>query len=186
MEPKAMTERSSHTIESLEARVRRLEDIEQIRNLKERYAALCDANYDADGIAELFVEDGKWESNIVGTYYGRDQIKEYMGRSPTQLVWAHHFMISPVIHVADDGKTATGKWSILLLGTMKGADPANNQPVILAATYDDTFIKIDGEWKFTTLYVNLEIMTDIREGWAQYPFGRGDGLPSRMTLPSGS
>ena len=40
----------------LEARVRRLEDIEAIKQLKARYCALCDAGYDADGIAPLFTE----------------------------------------------------------------------------------------------------------------------------------
>jgi hypothetical protein len=32
-------------------------DAEAIRNLKARYAALCDSQYDADGIAMLFTED---------------------------------------------------------------------------------------------------------------------------------
>jgi hypothetical protein len=38
-------------IERLERRLQALEDAEAIRNLKARYAALCDAQYDADGIA---------------------------------------------------------------------------------------------------------------------------------------
>ena len=35
-------------LEALERRIRRLEDLEEIKQLKARYAAYCDAPYDAD------------------------------------------------------------------------------------------------------------------------------------------
>ena len=38
-------------VRRLERRLQALEDAAAIRNLKARYAALCDAQYDADGIA---------------------------------------------------------------------------------------------------------------------------------------
>ncbi len=38
-------------LEKLESRVRNLEDTDAIRNLKARYAELCDDNYNPDGIA---------------------------------------------------------------------------------------------------------------------------------------
>ena len=49
-------------LERVERRLQVLEDAEAIRNLKARYAALCDSQYDADGIAMLFTEDALWES----------------------------------------------------------------------------------------------------------------------------
>src|SRR5215469_14718749 len=48
-------------LEQIERRLQVLEDAEAIRNLKARYAALCDNQYDADGIASLFTEDAVWE-----------------------------------------------------------------------------------------------------------------------------
>jgi len=44
-------------LEALERRIRRLEDLEEIKQLKARYAAYCDAHYDADALAELFTAD---------------------------------------------------------------------------------------------------------------------------------
>ena len=44
-------------LERMERRLQLLENAEAIRNLKARYAALCDNQYDADGIASLFTED---------------------------------------------------------------------------------------------------------------------------------
>ena len=59
----------------MERRLQALEDAEAIRNLKSRYAALCDDNYDADGIAALFAEDATWESPGLGRFEGRDAIR---------------------------------------------------------------------------------------------------------------
>ena len=176
----------ARTGEALEKRVARLEDIEDIKNLKERYAALCDNDYDPDGLAALFVEDAKWESNLVGSYHGRDAIREYMRRSSQEITWAEHFVIAPVVNVAADGQTATGTWFILLLGTMSGQGGLEtNLPVIVAANYSDTFVKVDGEWRFKSLYTDLKMMADIREGWAEHPFGR-ENLPQRMAPPTDS
>jgi hypothetical protein len=44
-------------LERIERRLQVLEDAEAIRNLKAHYAALCDNQCDAEGIASLFAED---------------------------------------------------------------------------------------------------------------------------------
>jgi hypothetical protein len=59
-------------LEQIERRSQVLEDAEAIRNLKARYAAVCDNQYDADGIASLFTEDAVWESPALGRFEGRD------------------------------------------------------------------------------------------------------------------
>ena len=63
-------------LERIERRLRVLEDREAIRNLKARYAALCDNQYDADGIASLFTEDAVWESPALGCFEGREAIRK--------------------------------------------------------------------------------------------------------------
>jgi len=57
-------------VERIERRLQVLEDAEAIRNLKARYAALCDNQYDADGIVMLFTEDALWESPGLGRFEG--------------------------------------------------------------------------------------------------------------------
>jgi ketosteroid isomerase-like protein len=64
-------------LEQIERRLQVLEDAEAIRNLKARYAALCDNQYDADGIASLFTEDAVWESPALGRFEGRDTIRNF-------------------------------------------------------------------------------------------------------------
>ena len=57
-------------LERIERRLQVLEDAEAIRNLKARYAALCDNQYEADGIASLFTEEAVWESPALGRFGG--------------------------------------------------------------------------------------------------------------------
>ena len=63
-------------LERIERRLRVLEDGEAIRNLKARYAALCNNQYDADGIAR-FTEDAVWESPALGRFEGREAIRNF-------------------------------------------------------------------------------------------------------------
>ena len=46
---------------SIEDRLARLEAIEEIKQLKAHYCALCDDNYVPDGLAALFVPDAIWD-----------------------------------------------------------------------------------------------------------------------------
>lgn len=82
---------------AIEQRLRALEDAEAIQNLKARYAAYCDAQYDCDGIAALFTEDAVWESPSLGRFEGREAIRAFFrGASgdlhvcdPLQPEWPH-------------------------------------------------------------------------------------------------
>jgi hypothetical protein len=72
-------------LERLERRLQVLEDAEAIRKLKARYAALCDSQYDADGIAMLFTEDALWESPGLGRFEGREAIRKFLPGSLSDL-----------------------------------------------------------------------------------------------------
>jgi hypothetical protein len=61
-------------LERMEQRLQALEDAEAIRNLKSRYAALCDDNYDADGIAALLLRMRPGKAQVsVGSKARSDQ-----------------------------------------------------------------------------------------------------------------
>src|SRR5260370_42487139 len=86
-------------LERVERRLQVLEDAEAIRNLKARYAALCDDQYDADGIAALFTEDALWESPTLGRFEGREAIRGFFQAASGIFSFAIHYSLKGHIEV---------------------------------------------------------------------------------------
>jgi uncharacterized protein (TIGR02246 family) len=145
-------------------RLRVLEDIEAIKQLKARYATACDDNYNADAIAELFTEDAVWDGGTLGKAHGREKIRTFFRHAPAFFPFAIHHVMNPMIEV--DGDHAHAQWYLLQPATMaKG-----NQAVWLAATYHDDYVRAGGKWLFQHLRVTARFLTPYDEGWAKKPF----------------
>jgi len=86
-------------LDRIERRLQALEDAEAIRNLKPRYAALCDPQYDAEGIASLFTEDAVWESPALGRFEGREAIGDFFKGAPGIFSFAIHYSLNG--HIRD-------------------------------------------------------------------------------------
>src|SRR5262245_61603298 len=81
-------------LERIERRLQLLEDAEAIRNLKARYAALCDNQYDAEGIANLFTEDAVWESPRLGRFEEREAIQSCFRGASAIFSFAIHYSLN--------------------------------------------------------------------------------------------
>src|SRR5215208_8312915 len=99
-------------IEHLERRLQALKDAEAIRNLKARYAALCDDSYNADGIAGLFTEDAVWESPGLGRFEGREAIRDFFQGASEIFSFAIHYSLNG--HIEVDGDTAQARWYLFM------------------------------------------------------------------------
>jgi ketosteroid isomerase-like protein len=89
-------------IQEIERRLQVLEDAEAIRNLKARYAALCDRQYDADGIAALFTDDALWDSPGLGRFEGREAIRNFFRGASQIFSFAIHYSLNGQIEVEGD------------------------------------------------------------------------------------
>ena len=103
-------------IQALAARLRRLEDSEEIRALFLRYADCLDAN-DFAGYANLFASDGELLAQL-GTAKGPAAIRALLEeRLGTDIAKARavsfHVISNPVIEVDGDRATARVLWSYL-------------------------------------------------------------------------
>ena len=82
--------------------------IEEIRRLKHVYAAACDRGYDPDGMTPLFTDDAVWDGGVrFGRHEGLEAIRRFFAGVSSEIVWALHYMLNPVIDVAEDHETAT-------------------------------------------------------------------------------
>ena len=151
----------------LERRVAVLEDIEAIKRLKARYCAFCDDDYDADGIASLFCEDGVWDGGeLFGRVEGRERIRRHFSRAEQVIPLARHQVMNPLIEVDSPAGTATGQWYLFQPATIADGDRA----VWLAATYHDRYRRVDDEWLVAEMVVEPAFYTPYDQGWARQRF----------------
>jgi ketosteroid isomerase-like protein len=148
----------------LERRLRVLEDIEAIKQLKYRYADACDRGYDFDTLADCFTEDAVWDGGLFGRHEGREAIREFFRGVSSDIPFAIHYMMNPIISV--DGDEASGQW--YLFQTCTFAD--GNTAIWGAARYDERYRRLDGGWKFSRLNLISSFWTPFDEGWVKRPF----------------
>ncbi len=152
---------------SIEARLRVLEDIEEIKKLKARYCAACDDAHNPEALGPLFAPDAVWEASGVGRAEGRDAIKALLGgigRSGTIRNSGHH-AINPIIDV--DGDLASGHWRLIMLYTGYRRDGSPQYRRIIG-WYREQYVRIEDRWHFQHLFCQVEehaaypIETDAR------------------------
>jgi ketosteroid isomerase-like protein len=151
-------------LERMERRLQALEDAEAIRNLKARYAALCDDQYDADGIAALFTEDALWESPALGRFEGREAIRGFFRGASGIFSFAIHYSLNG--HIKVDGDSARARWYLFMPCTMT----AGNQALWRAGIDHETYARVDGSWMFRHKRSEPLMSVPFETGWARTRF----------------
>jgi ketosteroid isomerase-like protein len=151
-------------IDGLERRLQVLEDAEAIRNLKARYAALCDRQYDADGIAALFTEDALWDSPGLGRFEGREAIRNFFRGASQIFSFAIHYSLNGQIEV--DGGTARAQWYLFMPCTVA----AGNRAMWRASIDHETYTRVGGTWMFSRKRSEQLMNVPFETGWAENRF----------------
>lgn len=133
------------SIDQLETRLRTLEDVEAIRQLKARYLACCDLK-DPQSMRDCFAPGPVLiDYGRIGVFEDRDQlvaIFQQLGCHP-HVVEMHHG-VNPQIDVLDDTH-ARGTWGL----HYQMIDTQSRAITQLGAHYDDEYRKINGHWKIS-------------------------------------
>ncbi len=153
-------------LEELEKRVQATEDYNAIRNLKSKYAAYCDDNYNPDGLAELFVENAVWISPDHGRFEGREAIRGFFQGASKIYSFAIHYSLNSQIEVSGD--TAKARWFLFMPCTMADGSRAFWR----AGIDDEEYVRVNGEWKFKSKTASGIFSTPFEEGWAKVQFSK--------------
>lgn len=144
-------------------RVERLEDAEAIEALQATYGYYFDKGLWNEA-ADLFAADGTFEYGQMGVYVGRERIRramllfgpEGLGRGYLN----NHMLLQPIITVAPDGKTATGRWQGMVMLSEPGANG-----VWGVGQYENAYVKERGVWKISKLHFYVQAMADYDLGF---------------------
>ena len=139
-------------LDKKEKELQELRDIEEIKKLQAAYAYYLENSMGQEVIDCFSKDPGVSGTFVEGTYKGPEGIKRYFSRMMEKApAFLHQVrMDTPYISVADDGKTAMGRW--YGDGTV-AFKPLNNQidPMYMNVVYEMEYIKEDGIWKIFTL-----------------------------------
>jgi 3-phenylpropionate/cinnamic acid dioxygenase small subunit len=127
---------------SLEERLQRLEDREEIRALHVANADALDRR-DFAAYASLFTEDGELAAQLGGAS-GRRSIQELLESAigDVERPAAFHIVANPEIDVDGDRATSRVLWAYL-------THDEDGRPTILqAGHYDDELVRDAGRWRF--------------------------------------
>lgn len=147
--------------QTLEQKVQRLIDLEDIKILKLRYARYCDHGYDPVGIASCFTEDGVWDGGPLGFAETREGIRRFFEKTPDLVTFAVHYTTNPIIEVDND--RAAGTWYLWQPMVMAAGD----QAMWLAAHYAERYRRENDQWLIEHLEISVKSFSPYESGFGK-------------------
>ena len=133
-----------------------------IASLLYRYAERIDAA-DFDGVADLLAHATLTAEGSPMHIEGRDQVlAHYVNnvRVHADGLRTKHMTTNPILDVDDDAGTATCRSYCMVL---QASPPAVQLQPIWAGRYHDSFVRVDGEWRFRTRHFITDLVGDMSE-----------------------
>ena len=134
-------------------------------NLATAYGYYID-DFKWDETADIFARNGWKELSYVGTYVGRERIRESLKRrypnpkSPNFLTL--HQVVQPVIHVSADARSAKIRGRLFQMGGPSGGDGS-----WISGVYENTSVNEDGTWKLSGMDLDYIWSAPARGGWVR-------------------
>lgn len=143
-------------------RVSRLEAKEAIRELRYAYCYRLD-DRDWEGFLELFTDDATLDYGGLGTYEGRDGVREFAEEFVAEHLDATaHAVHNGVVDVDTDGgdDIATGRWYVTSLITLGGGTSGFRM-----GQYEERYRRCDDGWRIESLQLRFVYSADYDDGW---------------------
>lgn len=143
-------------VDSVNVRLQRLEDREEIRKLLNSYGHTLDQR-DFAAFAGLWADDAEYVGGgPMGTVKGpaaiRAALENMMAKNPSGYGSPNfHLFFNENIDVAGDRATGTSKAAFVV------RTDGNKPEMAILASYDDAFVRDHGQWKFQRRVVHGDI-----------------------------
>ncbi len=145
-----MTETESHQ----EARLRRLEDLEEIHQLFVDYGYLLDLG-DYAAYSQLFAEEGELMLGPFGRARGREEIEAMMARVGGGGA-SLHLITSPMVTLDGDQAAARVMWTVINRAE-------DGTPFLgMVGHHEDELVREGGRWRFRRRQGFVEIPSAVR------------------------
>jgi ABC-type amino acid transport substrate-binding protein len=147
-------------------------------NISNAYGYYID-EFQWDNMADVFARDGWKELSYIGTYVGRERIRQSVkmrygegGRTGKSMTL--HQKTQPVVHVAPDGQSARIRERLLQINSV-----TDSPGTYIGGTYENEIVKEDGVWKIAGMDLDYVWTTSYVTGWA-----KAEAADSRRFAPT--
>jgi hypothetical protein len=155
---------------TLEQQMQLLEDTKAIKRLQRAYGYYVDKKLSRE-IGALFANDPATSAELGGSgvYVGKGRVAEFYdriigGEGLSEGDLFNHMILQGIVHVADDGLTAKGRWRALIqIGTH------GETAVWAEGPYENEYVKEDGVWKFSKVHWYQTFSAPYDPGWHKAP-----------------
>jgi hypothetical protein len=148
-------------VAALRAQAQRADDYISILNLQSIYGYYVDKSQ-WDQAADLFAKEATLEIAGRGLFTGQDRIRQYLHElGPIQYGRLfNHMQLQPVVHVAEDGRSAKARWrSFMQVGNL-GKEARWGD-----AVYENEYVKEGDVWKISKLHSFITFYVEYDKGW---------------------
>lgn len=157
----AQGQTAAEKLDALDARITRLEDLNQVERLQRTYGYFVDSSQWVP-LSELFTEDATLEIGGKGLFLGRERVLEYMqtafGQDGKRAgILANHMQFQPIADVSPDRRTAWVRSRAYVMSSAGWGLPL----------YENEYRKgEDGKWRISRLSGPFTMYTNW-EGWGK-------------------
>jgi ketosteroid isomerase-like protein len=165
---------------TLEARIQRLEDAENIRTLKSRYHTYVN-DTDFDKIGSLFAADASLRLGYLmpdkNAIIGREKIQvAFSGmKTSTSQSQLKQFLHSHIVEL-------TGPDTAIGTGMLYACYGVHADAYVVAGKYAEEYVRVEGAWLFKTMDLALYFTVPLTLGWAgskrHYLVNSGQEVPN--------
>lgn len=161
----------------LEARLGRLEDIEEIRKLKHYHYARCIDRmvclHDGKAISETisrFTEDIVIDFTGFPVLTGKEAVAKFFREGvPSWLSWCQHRVMNEVIEI--EGDSARAEWYFDCPAFFSGGITARvSGSGLVAGRYREEYIREDGVWKWKRIEAQLDVSHKLKNAFDEATF----------------
>lgn len=141
---------------NIEERVRRLEDIEDIRTLRFRYHQYINEGWH-DKIADLFTKDAVGQMDTLARWEGREAIRAFFVTAPASVSLVKQFPHNHIVEI--NGDMAKG------ISYFEARYAANGTSLMIAGSYDEEYVRTAGRWLIKTSIMKIHFAVPLDVGW---------------------
>lgn len=154
---------------SIELRAARVETVNEIENLQRIFGYYFDKML-WEHVVDLFSDSATLEIGDSGVFLGKDSIRGYLyalsggEQGPLEGVLFNHLQLQPVITLAEDGRSAKGRWRALVMTGVHGEGSGGNWG---EGVYENEYVLESGVWKISQLRWYPTFIAPYEGGWLE-------------------